>query len=304
MIINKTTKSHLLVFLATCLVAGSFLASGKLAAIVNPFSLTLLRFLGATLFLAPVVIYKNEWRRKILSTMPRAMIIGFFYSAFFIGFFESLKTTTPLNTSTIYTVVPLMTALLSAIFINDRVNRRQILVYLLGALGTVWVIFDGQVALLLSFSLNRGDFIFLLAAFSMCCYSVSMKLLYRDDEMIVLVFCTLIGGVIWMSLALLLANQPLQWNLIQGESIFHMSYLIIGATLATMYLYQRTTVTLGPSSVNAYIFLNPALVGLLQLMVDGIPIATTIIPGVILSVIATIILQRLTRQRKAILARI
>jgi len=61
-----------------------------------------------------------------------------------------------------------------------------------------------------------------------------------------------------------------------------------------MYLYQRTTVTLGPSRVNAYIFLNPALVVLLQLIVDGSPISTAIIPGVILSSIATIILQSLT----------
>ena len=293
MMSNKTLKPHLLVLLATSLVAGSFLASGKLAAIVHPFSLTLLRFLGAALFLAPIVIYKKEWRIKILPTMPRAMIIGFFYSAFFIGFFEALKTTTPLNTATLYTLVPLMTALLATLFIKDRVNGIQIIVYILGVLGTVWVIFDGQMALLLSFSLNRGDFIFLLAAFSMCCYSLSMKLLYRDDEMIVLVFCTLLGGVLWMTLSLLLANQPLQWNLIQGESLFHMGYLIIGATLATMYLYQRTTVTLGPSRVNAYIFLNPALVVLLQLITNGLPISTAIIPGVILSSIATIILQSL-----------
>jgi len=293
MIINKTIKPHLLVLLATCLVAGSFLASGKLALIVNPISLTLLRFLGAALLLAPVMICKIERRIKVLPTMPRAMIISLFYSAFFIGFFESLKTTTPLNTGALYTLVPLITALLSAIFLKDRVNGRKILVYVLGALGTVWVIFDGQVALLLSFSLNKGDFIFLLATFSMCCYSVSMKLLYRDDEMIVLVFCTLIGGVLWMTLALLLTHQPLQWNLIQGESLFHMSYLIIGATIATMYLYQRTTVMLGPSRVNAYIFLNPALVALLQLIVDGLPILMAIIPGVILSSSATIILQGL-----------
>ena len=293
MIVSKAIKPHLLVLLATSLVAGSFLASGKLAAIVHPFSLTLLRFLGAALFLAPVVVYKKEWRVKILPTMPRAMSIGLFYSAFFIGFFESLKTTTPLNTATLYTLVPLLTALLSAIFIKDRVKGRQIFVYIVGALATVWVIFNGQVALLLMFSLNKGDFIFLLATFSMCCYSVSMKLLYRDDDMIVLVFCTLLAGVLWMTLALLLANQPLQWNLIQGKSIFHMGYLILGATLATMYLYQRTTVTLGPSRVNAYIFLNPALVVLLQLIVDGLPISKAIIPGVLLSSSATIILQSL-----------
>jgi len=39
-----------------------------------------------------------------------------------------------------------------------------------------------------------------------CLYSIAMKFLYRNDEMIVLVFCTLIGGSFWMLLALLLSG--------------------------------------------------------------------------------------------------
>ncbi len=53
-------KSHVFVLLASLLVAGSFLVSEKLAGIVNPFSLTLLRFLGAALILMPIVLYKKK----------------------------------------------------------------------------------------------------------------------------------------------------------------------------------------------------------------------------------------------------
>jgi len=290
-------KSHFLVLLATILVAGSFLASEKLAGIINPFSLTLLRFVGASLLLIPIVFFKKKWRKKIISTLPRAMIISLFYSAFFIGFFESLNTTTSLNTATLFTLVPLITALLAVLFLKDRITNRQLFVYFIGVLGTVWVVFDGQLELLILFSLNKGDLIFLLATLSMCSYSISMKLLYRDDELIVLVFCTLIGGSFWMVLALLLSGQPLQWNLIQGYSVLHMSYLILGATLATVYLYQRTTVALGPIRVNAYIYLNPILVVILVYFVNGVSIPVAIIPGVILSSIATIILQKSNNQR-------
>lgn len=66
-------------------------------------------------------------------------------------------------------------------------------------------------------------------------------------------------GSFWMVLALLLTNQPLQWDLLRGDSALNMAYLIIGATLATMYLYQKTTVVLGPGRVNAYIYLNPVI---------------------------------------------
>ncbi len=285
-------QSHLLVLLATMLVAGSFLASENIAGIINPFSLTLLRFVGASVLLIPIILYKKNWRDKVLTTLPRAMVISFFYAAFFIGLFESLNTTTALNTGTLFTLVPLITALLAAILLREKISGKQLFVYLIGALGAIWIIFSGQLALFLVFSLNQGDLLFLLAVVSMCCYSISMKLLYRDDEMIVLVFCTLIGGSFWMVLALLLSNQPLQWDLIQGDSALNMAYLIIPATLVTMYLYQKTTVVLGPGRVNAYIYLNPAFVAALLFLIDDVAIPLAVLPGLITVSIATVILQK------------
>ncbi len=285
-------KSHLLVILATILIAGSFLASEKLAGIINPFSLTLLRFIAAALILLPFICFNSRWRGKVLTTLPRAMVISLFFSIFFICFFESLNTTTALNTGTLYTLVPLITALLCLFVFRESITIKQVIVYILGAAGTFWVIFDARFDLLLSFSLNKGDLIFIIGVFSMCCYSIAMKLLYRNDEMLVLVFCTLIGGSLWMALALLFSGQPLQWNLIQGQSVYYMAYLVIGATLATVYIYQKTTVVLGPSRVNAYIYLNPAFVVMLLFLIDGISISTAVVPGILMSFVATVILQK------------
>jgi hypothetical protein len=44
--------------------------------------------------------------------------------------------------------------------------------------------------------------------------SLSMKLLYREDEMIVVVFCTLLRSAYRMLLALVVFEQPLQWHLL------------------------------------------------------------------------------------------
>lgn len=285
-------KAHLLCLFTTLLVAGAFLTSEKLAGVANSLSLTLLRFVGASLILAPLVLYKKKWRAKIVSTLPRALIISLFYSTFFIGFFEALKTTTPLNTGTIFTLVPLSTSVLSVVMLKTRIPRKHLGVYLLGALATTWVVFNGDVDLLLSLSANRGDLIFLGSIILQCCFTISMKLLYRNDDMIVLVFCTLLGGAFWMVFARLFIDYPLDWQSIQGASILHMLYLIVAATLATVYLFQRTTIVLGPSRVSAYIFLNPALVALLLLLIDGVAIPVRIIPAVLLSTLATLMLQK------------
>ena len=293
---HSNLKSHVMVMLATSLVAGSFLASAQLAGLVNPFSLTLLRFTGAVVILLPFILSVKKWRSKVFSTLPRSMVISFFYSLFFICQFESLKMTTALNTGTLYTLVPLLTALLSALLCKNKLQLKQFIVYLLGALGTCWVIFSGQLSQLLCFSLNNGDLLFLVGCLAMSFYSIAMKMLYRGDDVIVMVFCTLVGGTIWMSGALIVSGLPLQWQLIQGDSILYMLYLIIGATLTTVYLYQKTTVILGPTRVMAYIYMNPAAVALLAFLFTGQAISMVVIPGILLSSCATLLLQYLANK--------
>lgn len=274
------------------LVAGAFLASEKLAFVANSLSLTLLRFLGASLILLPAILYRKQWRDQVLATMPRALVISLFYLSFFLGFFEALKTTTSINTGAIFTLVPLITSLLSVALLKTRITRKQLLVYPIGALATSWVVFNGDLDLMMSLSLNKGDIIFLCSIILQCCFTVSMKLLYRDDDMMVLVFSILLGGVFWMLVAKLLLGFPLQWETIKGASVIHMTYLIIAATLATVYLFQKTTIVLGPARVSAYIFLNPALVALLLLLIDGTAIPARIVPAIVVSALATLYLQK------------
>ena len=284
-------KYHSLVFLSALIVAGSFLVSEKLAGIISPVSLTLLRFSGASLILLPVVLSRQQWRSEVLSVLPRGMLVSLFYAVFFIGLFEALNVTTSLNAGTLFTLVPFITAVLSVIVLKESMSYVQVIIYVIGFTGTVWVIFGGQLELLMAFTFNTGDLIFLGAIFFMGFYTVSMKLFYRNDSMIVMVFCTLVGGSFWMGLVLLLSGQPLQWELLKAESYLHMLYLIVAATLMTVYLYQVTTVALGPGRVSAYIYLNPFLVAMLLFMVDGELIPSAVFPGILLSTLATVILQ-------------
>jgi drug/metabolite transporter (DMT)-like permease len=284
-------KYHLLALLVTVLVAGSFISSGKLSVVVNPFSLTLLRFVIAAFTLLPFVLIKKKYRKGIIRALPRSLIMSIFFSIFFICMFEALKTTTPLNTGTLYTLVPFLTAIFSVFFFKEKITKKMLLVYLIGFAGTCWIIFGGDIEVLLAFSLNGGDALFVGGCISMVCYSISMKFLYRGDKIIVIVFCTLVCGALWMLLALLVFNQPLQWHLLKSDLWFHMGYLALFATLASTFIIQKTTVVLGPSSVMAYIYLNPICVAFLMLFIEGKSIPSIVFPGMIISLIATIVLQ-------------
>ena len=287
----KKLQAHILVLLATVLVAGSFIASERLAGIISPFSLILLRFLISIIVLAPIIMMKKNWWDQVKTALPRAMIMSLFYTGYFIIVFESLKTTTSLHTSTLYTLVPLLTALLYIVFFREKITAVQLFVYAIGILGTCGIIFKGDLNLLLSFSLNSGDTLFLFGILFMAMYSISMKFLYRKDDTLILVFCTFIGGIIWISILLVLLDIPLQWDLIQGDLVFDMAYLVIAATLITTYLYQKAIIMIGPKSVMSYVYISPAAVAFLLFLMEGASISFPVVIAIIVTTIATIILQ-------------
>ena len=284
-------KAHILLLIATFLVAGSFIASQKLSGVIDPISLTLCRFVFASIILSPFIFINEKYRSKVLSTLPRGMIIGFFYSLYFIGLFKALESTTALNTGTLFTLVPLLTAIFAIFLLKQKFGLVQFITYFVGILGTCIVVFKGNLQLFLKFELNEGDIIFLFAIISMSLYSISTKFVHKKgDELIVLVFTTLLSGIIWMSIALLVMDIPLQWGKITGNLVYYMLYLIIGATIFTVYLYQQASINLGPKKVMAYVYINPACVAFLMFITHGETIGLKVLIGILISSIATIIL--------------
>jgi drug/metabolite transporter (DMT)-like permease len=205
--------------------------------------------------------------------------------------FISLEYTTALNTGAIFTLVPLLTALLSIIFFKQKIPKKQYIVYLFGIIGTCIVVFKANLQLLLSLTLNKGDIFFLISILFISMYSICAKYFYKkDDELLVLVFMTLVGGCIWMSFALIIFNVPLQWDKISSDNFVSLGYLSIPATLVTAYLYQKCTVILGPKKIMAYTYLTPASIALLMALFYSQTISLLICFGIIISSLATIIL--------------
>ncbi|MCG3669499.1 DMT family transporter [Aliarcobacter butzleri] len=284
---SKNLNAHFIILIATFLVGGSFIVSQKLSGIIDPISITLLRFVIASLLLSPIVLFNQKYRKKVISTFKRAMIISFFYSIYFIGLFKSLEFTTALNTGTIFTLVPLLTALV----FKQKISFNQYLIYLIGIIGTCMVIFKGNLELFLSLSLNKGDVIFIFSTFCMALYSISAKYFHKqDDELVVLVFMTLVGGIVWMSLALVLFDVPLNWQEISSKEFLYLGYLTVFATLVTSYLYQKATIVLGPKKVMAYVYLNPGAIAILLFVFEFKSISFWMLLGILISSIATLIL--------------
>ncbi len=285
--------AHLYMIIATLIIAGSFLSTQKLSPLMHPLVLTFLRFIISFLVLAPIVILNPIFRKNILKTFFKSSILSLFYLLCFVGMFKALQTTSTIHTSTIFTLIPLMTAILSIFLFRQRLTLERFFIYMIGMAGTCTVIFRADFAAFLSFSFQEGDGIFFFATLSMSVYTVLLKFLKaKGDIPIVIVFNVLLTACIWLGLFLLFSNLHVDISLINFNNVWYLLYLSIPSTLITLYLYQKASITISPKSLSAYSYLNPPLVAIIALIFENAQISFGVYIGISLSLVVTFLLAK------------
>lgn len=186
---------------------GTFVAARFAVGEAPPFFIAAIRYVIATLVLFGILVGQewNSGRRFPFPSGPRQwgalFVLGavgiFLYNA---AFFVGLRFTTASNGSLIVAINPLMTALLSAIWLKDVVRGRQIVGFALSLVGVLIVVSRGSLEALRHLSFNPGDLLLLAAPVTWAVYSVMGKR--------VLDWCSPLTATAWASLfgALLLAT--------------------------------------------------------------------------------------------------
>lgn len=283
---------HILLVVTATLVSTSFTVGKAIAAGLDPAILTLIRFILAWLLFLPYIHRRYGLDLPSPVALFRYSIISGALVAFFWLMFLSLQTTTALNTSVIFTLVPGISGIYSAIILKERLGRYRLLALLLAMLGALWVIFHGDIQKLLHLELGRGDLIFFYGCLFMAAYTPLVKLLHRSEPMAVMTFWVLVTGSFWL---LILGGNRLfsiEWQSIEPMVWYGIIYLAIFCTIITFFLTQVATISLGPTRVMAYSYLYPPFVLIIDWMLGhDLPELRTIL-GVLIIVPAMVIVQK------------
>lgn len=205
--------------------------------------------------------------------------------------FAALRTTTALNTSIIFTLVPGISGVYSAIFLGERLGRYRLLALLCGMFGALWVIFRGELARLLAMEVNHGDLLFLAGCFLMAAYTPLVKVVHRRESMLVMTFWVLATGCGWLILLAIPKLGGVEWGAVSLTVWSGIVYLAIFSTIVTFYLTHLATIYIGPTRVMAYSYFYPLFVLLINWSLGkGLP-PVVILPGVAVVTLATVVLQ-------------
>lgn len=258
------------------LMASSFIISGHMVAYASPIATSALRFLLAMLMMLPALWFswqraklnKTEQFRALFASRQRLfhyVVISGALVGFFIGLFVALQSTTPLNTSVLYTLVPLMGVMITRVWLKEMAPLWRVVGFVLGSIGAMTVLFSTQDFPIQGndgFQWHSGDYIFVGACFLLALHVVSVQKWGRSLGALSGAFMIMLFGSLWLLPIALIWGEldQVQW-MAQGFWL-NIFYLTVFTTLFTFVLQQRLVMTVGASRLLAISYTIPVWVAL------------------------------------------
>src|SRR5690606_14294826 len=113
------------------------------------------------------------------------VVLAALYAGYFVLMFEALKTADPVSTGAVFTLTPLMTAVIAWPLLGQRLRADVALALAVGAVGAVWVIFRADLGRLMAFEIGRGEAIFFLACILHAALTPLLRRLNRGESPLV-----------------------------------------------------------------------------------------------------------------------
>ncbi|EAR16780.1 DMT family transporter [Robiginitalea biformata] len=235
------------------------IAKGVMPHYVQPFAFILLRVTGAAAlfwmisFAGPCQsVEKRDWGRLLLCALL-GMVINM------LSFFKGLELSTPVNSSVLVTVTPIIVAIFSYFLIRERLTRLRGLGILLGLAGALALIFLNETTGMNAPNIPLGNFLFIVNASSYGLYLILVKKLIEKYHPFVLMR--------WLFTLAVFINLPItlpefleiDWPSIPAWGLASIAFVVIGTTFLT-YLFNVFALTqLKASTVSAFIYGQPVI---------------------------------------------
>ncbi|MGB0662016.1 MAG: DMT family transporter [Mangrovicoccus sp.] len=297
MTLSRPMIGHLAMLGFSVLISFSFTFGGMIAGEIDPGVLTLLRFTIASTVLACVAMLN---RVSLMGVMRRAwawLLIGGLFAAYFITMFEALSLTTPLATSALFTLTPLIAAGFGFVLLGLRPGSAMLAATLLGGFGALWVIFRADLQQLLALRLGPGEKLFLMGVMAHAAVPALTRRLAPGASSLEAALGTSLGSLVVTAAYAMPQTLLTDFSLLRPMVWFVALYLGVVTTAITFFLLQTAIARISPGKVMAYTYLLPSLVLVQGLVLHGRSEPAQIYWGVGVTLIALALLVFQDRQK-------
>jgi drug/metabolite transporter (DMT)-like permease len=285
--------AHLAMLLFAALLGGSFAFGAMAVPHLAPAPLNSVRFLLAAVVMGGFAYGVRRQRLSWPAAPWRFLVMGFLMAIYFVTMFIALEITEPVATSAVFTLIPLMTAGIAFFLAGQRSGPLVLLSLLLAGLGSIWVIFRGDVERMLGFQIGRGELIFFVGCFAYAIYTPLLRRFSRGEPALVMSFWTLAASALCITLWGLPEIIATDWLALPALVWWVVLYLAVGSTAICFFLIQFASHHLPAAKVIAYGYLTPAFVILLEGLVGHGWTSISIVMGAVVTVLGLLVLAAL-----------
>ena len=234
------------------------IAKNVMPTYITPFGFILLRVLGAAILfwlvsflIKPEKIQKKDWPRLIACSFL-GMVINM------LAFFKGLELSTPVNSSVIITISPIIVFIFSAILLKEKIQFLKTIGIILGFMGAVILVLYTSKTGINAPNIPLGNVLFIVNSFSYGLYLVLVKPLIEKYNIITLLK--------WLFLLAVFLNLPVtfnefvsvKWSVLPiKDAVLPMLFVVVGTTFCTYLFNAYALRTLSPSTVSSFIYLQP-----------------------------------------------
>ena len=175
-----------------------------------------------------------------------------------LAFFKGLELSTPVNSSVIITISPIIVFIFSAILLKEKIQFLKTIGIISGFIGAVILVLYTSKTGINAPNIPLGNVLFILNSFAYGLYLVLVKPLIEKYNIITLLK--------WLFLLAIFLNLPVTFNEFTSvkwadlpikDAVLPMLFVVVGTTFCTYLFNAYALRTLSPSTVSSFIYLQP-----------------------------------------------
>ena len=263
-------RPYLLLTMAVLFWAGNFILGRAFHNDIPPIALAFWRWLGASVLVTwPALPHLRRDRRALAGAWPAVLLLAVLGIASFNTLaYSGLQYTEAINAFLIQSLMPVMIVILSFLIFRERVTAMQSAGIVVSLSGAVMIIARGDMGVLLSLTVNRGDFLVMAA---IACYAGYSVMLRKRPHVHPLAFiCTIfwIGTIVLLPLYLWEAMTVAVMQ-VKLTSLLVIGYVMVFPSIVSYLCYNRGVELVGANRAGLFIHLMPVFGSIMAVVFLG-----------------------------------
>lgn len=242
-------------------------AKGVMPDYVGAFGFIFLRTGGAallfwisSLFVTSEKIARQDWKPLILAAILGASIN-------MLSFFKGLELSTPINSSILVTITPIIVVIFSSILLKEKIYFTKVLGIAMGLVGAIGLVIYGKEVRIDAPNIPLGNTLFIVNATAYGLYLIVIKkVMEKYQPITVLKWVFTIAFIVNLPITYSSFSQ-INWEM-PPSIIASVIFVILGTTYMT-YLFNGFALTkLKASTVSSFVYVQP-LIGIIVAILSG-----------------------------------